>query len=396
MSLAKRIYIHFLIFLLIYVEFGYQMVVTAALPGRIRMLMILAAILPLLFKMKSIKISSIVFIFYLFILILINLVRDGSFEDSILLLIPIFIGFVIANSIKFLELIKAFKTVVLFLASYSLITFCISLLFPNVISSLPYLGRVYESQATMHNAFFSVCIYNSAIVRNYGITWEPGAFSILLCLALYCLLAFEDKLSKTKIIIVITAIVTTFSTMGYFVMAGILLAFMFKRKDKNVKARKLVVAVIVSFLILLIVLPSSITNVVFGKLSGLFSEGKGIDYTTQARLNAIKYPFLAFWSSPIIGVGYSEFSIINKTLCDGVAVNTILNWFAAMGMLLGVPCTFAYIKFVLQNAKYAQMSLLSKIILVVSAILLVSTESLLRISLIYILIFYAVKKELNI
>ena len=394
MSVLKRVYLHILVFTLIYIEFGYHMVVTGALSGSIRMLILLAVTFPLLFKIRSINRSSLALISYLLILILVNSVRDTSLENSILLFIPIFIGFVIASSVKFLDLVKVYNSIVVFLAAFSLVTFLISLVAPSIIASLPSLGYRLESQATIHNAFFSVCISNSEVLRNYGIAWEPGAFSILLCLSLYALLAFEDKVSKTKLIIIVAAIITTFSTMGYFVMAGILLSVMFRHKGTNNKVRNYVLMLTAVLLILLFVLPSSITDIVFEKLSGLFSEGEDVAYTTQARLNAIIYPFEAFCSSPFVGVGYDKFSIINKELCDGVATNTILNWFAAMGLLLGVPCTFCYMNFISKNAKHLRTSILGINILFIVAILLISTESLLRISLIYIMIFYGCQKKL--
>ena len=389
----KNIYLHVLVFTLIYIEFGYQMVVTGTVSGSIRMLILLAITFPLLFMIKSLSRASIALVSYLLVLTLLNSVRDTSPSNGILLFIPIFIGFVIASSVEFLDLVKVFNSIVVFLAAFSLATFLISLIFPNIIASLPSLGQVYDSRASMHNAIFSVCISNSEIVRNYGITWEPGAFSILLCLSLFSLLAFEKKLSKLKLSIIIIALLTTFSTMGYFVMAGILLAFSLKQRGTNNKIRNYAFLLLGSFILLIMVLPSSITDVVFEKLSGLFSEGEDVAYTTLARLNAITYPFEAFLSSPIIGVGYDKFSIINKELCDGVATNTILNWFASMGLLLGIPCTFAYIKFAVMNAKTAKINFLGKILIVISAVLLVSTESLLRISLIYVFMFYATKHK---
>lgn len=394
MTLAKKVYLHFLVFTLIYIEFGYQMVVTEALHGSIRMLILLASILPLIFVLRSIKRSSVMVILYLFAFVLLSSIRDASLNNSILLLIPIFVGFVIANSIEFADLAKAYTNVIVFLAGYSIVTFVLSLVFPSLIQKLPFLGYRYEFQATMHNAFFSVCISNSEAIRNYGIAWEPGAFALLLCISLYCLLAFERKINKAKLLIIIVALITTFSTMGYLVMLGILLSFMFSRKGGNVQAQKIVVIFLISFVILLLALPSSATEIVFGKLSGLFSDGNDVAYTTKARLNAIVYPFEAFCSSPIVGVGYDRFSYINQTLCNGVATNTIINWFAIGGSLLGIPCAYLYIKFILKISSQQKMSILSKLIITCSAIMMVSTESLLRISLMYVFVFYGCGNQL--
>lgn len=371
------------------------MVVAEALHGSVRILIILIAVMPLCFMMKSIQTSSVLLALYLFALVLLNSMRDASIANSIQLLIPICIGFVVANSINLPELVKVYNNVMVFLAAYSIITFVLALLFPAFIQMLPLLGYRLDTKATMHNALFSVCISNAENVRNYGITWEPGAFSVLLCVSLYSILAFEDRINRTKLLILVVAIITTFSTMGYIVMAGFFLAFMLKQKDGSKKVRKLIMIFACAFLVLLIVLPSSITDIVFGKLSGLFSEGKDMAYTTLARLNAIKYPFIAFCTSPIVGVGYDKFAEINRTLCDGVATNTILNWFAVMGALLGVPCAYYYTKLVLKVSTHAQLSMLGKIIILFSAIILVSTESLLRISLMYIFIFYGCSNQLR-
>ena len=137
-KITKTIYFHFLVFVLIYIEFGYQMVVAAVFPGSVRMLIILATTLPLIFMIKSIKISSIILFFYLFALILLNSIRDTSIDNSIMLLVPIFIGFLIANSIKLLDLAKIYNNIVVFLAAFSIITFLLSLSFPVLIHKLPF------------------------------------------------------------------------------------------------------------------------------------------------------------------------------------------------------------------------------------------------------------------
>ena len=96
----------------------------------------------------------------------------------------------------------------------------------------------------------------------------------------------------------------------------------------------------------------------------------------------------AFLSSPLFGVGYDKFSYINRTLCNGVATNTVINWFAVMGLFFGLPCIVGYLRTVLQVSNYAKLNLFAKILIIVASLLLISTESLLRISLVYTIIFY--------
>ena len=386
---VKKVYYRLLVFILIYIEFGYHMVVTSALPGNVRTLIIILITIPLLFsKRTSFSETAFVLFSYLGLVILLNMARDNAIGDLILLFVPLFIGFVVANRIDLRNAIDAFNDVIFFLACFSLITYSIALIFPSIIEKLPLLGQVYDSKATMHNAVFSVCISNASFIRNYGITWEPGAFSVLLCISLFTFVVVVRPIKIYKVIILLAAIITTFSTMGYFVAAGILALLLFREKY-NKSRWKVFVLFIVGVLGLFFILPDSARNVVFSKLEGLFGGGD-IAVTTQARINAIIYPFKAFLQSPFFGVGYEQFKIVNVTLCDGVATNTIINWFAVMGICFAIPCVVGYFKCIDTLLKWNKFSGVGRIMGIFLSILLVSTESLLRISLIYIVIFYGI------
>lgn len=392
MKKIKEIYLYVFVFALIYIEFGYQMVVENQMSGNTRILILLLLTIPLLGSAKKIGKKAICLFLYFLILILINVMRDGTFSNYILLFVPIYIGYVVAECIDFEKLVEVYVNIIAFLAMYSLIMFVFSLLIPGVIQNLPVLGYRLDTKALMHDAFFAVCISNSVFVRNYGIAWEPGAFALLLCVALYCLLVVRKEDKPYKTIIVIVTIITTFSTMGYFVMVCILFAVLNQKNILGKKQRMMIGVAVICMIIFVFRAPDSITDLVFSKLTGLFSNDKGnMAYTTQARLDAIKYPFKAFISSPLIGVGYEEFAYINKTFCNGVATNTILNWFAVMGCLFGMPCLYYYIKLIGGISKQYRLHRFGIMILIVAAMLLISTESLLRISMTYILMFYGCK-----
>ncbi len=142
-------------------------------------------------------------------------------------------------------------------------------------------------------------------------------------------------------------------------------------------------------------MPNTETDRVFSKLEGVMSSGGEVDNdSTQARINAIVYPVNAFFSSPIIGIGYNRFMSLALNECNGVATNTVLNWFAAMGIMLGLPCLIYYIRFVISTAKSRKVGTLALVVLIITSILLVSTESLFRISFIYVLVFYGCKTDL--
>lgn len=387
----KKVYLYCYLFILIYIEFGYKMVVANGLSGNARTMILLLFTMPVFFfkKQAYLNKSSVFLFFYLSIVIMLNVMRDSSYENYILLFVPIFIGFVISAFINIKTVISVFSNIMFFLAAYSLLIFAVALFSPGIIVQLPALGNRLDTAAIVHDALFAVVLSNAENVRNYGIAWEPGAFALLLCIAVFCDMNMPKKIPVKKVVVMILAIITTFSTMGYIVLAAILFSSLGKTKVMSKHSLGAVLGVFALLILIIYLLPDESRELVFSKLTGLFSDnGSNVSYTTQARLNAIEYPFEAFLSSPLFGVGYDKFSYINRTLCNGVATNTVINWFAVMGLFFGLPCIVGYLRTVLQVSNYAKLNLFAKILIIVASLLLISTESLLRISLVYTIIFY--------
>lgn len=380
MQKLKQLYIYILLFVCIYIEFGYAVVVANQISGTARSLILLLVSSPLLlFKPRHSNVSLILLLFSTAVVI-INTLRDNAIGDNFLLLLPIIIGFLIATRVPINVCIDKFCKLMYLLTIYSLILYFLCLLIPSLSSALPYLSNVYDSSASIHNGLFSVVISGASISRNYGITWEPGAFALLLCIATYCTLNCYKCPNKKHLVIFSLGIITTLSTMGYIVL---LMIFISKLNFKNKNRGIIIIVAIVSLIILQV---PFIQETVFGKLSGLGNPSNEMSETTEARLNAIVFPGAAFLRHPIFGVGYEDFKVINMTLCNSVATNTIINWFAIFGITLGIPFLLYYLR-----ATYAILNNKSSMFCVISicmaAILLVSTESLLRISLIYVIIF---------
>ena len=390
LSVWKRNYLYIFVFFAIYIEFGYSML-NGQLRGYIRMLILILLTIPLILSNANVKFPkrSILLFMLLTLLIIINVLRDGDLENNILLFIPIYFSFVTSTFIDGKHLIHVFCNLMLFLACFSLITYLLTLIAPNILRNLPILGYYGVSMKTVHNAFFSVCFPGAESPRNCGIAWEPGAFALLLCVAAFFEIVFTPKIHFIKVVIITATIITTFSTMGYLVLAGIYIIAMQKRNVEIQHSRKNVFLLVVLIAACVFLLWATMYDVAFSKLEGLLSDSsRGTAYTTQARINAIVFPFRAFLHSPIFGVGYSAFSIVNTVECNSVATNTIMNWFCLMGITFGLPCSFYYFRCVASGIRYLNLKPFASVILIVSSVLLISTESLLRISLVYILIFY--------
>lgn len=135
--------------------------------------------------------------------------------------LKILIAFYIANKIGKDFKIYFFETMV-FLSSLSLLFYTFNLLGFN--SGIE-IGR-----------HFSLILYDSFIepgdiIRNNGPFWEPGAFAGYIILLLLLFLDNKDYLLKNKVslVIIIVALLTTYSTTGYVAFFWLILAFNFKK-----------------------------------------------------------------------------------------------------------------------------------------------------------------------
>lgn len=381
-------YCYAIIFLLIYLEWGYAPVIAQNIPGTVKTALMIIGVLPLcLFKSFRIHEKAIMLFISLTLIIIISAMRDVEIGNSILLFVPIFCAFIFTSAYSAEMVIKVFGNIITFLSAYSLIIYSLAWIAPSLISSFPLLPNTFNTP--IHNLGLAVMPTGVSVIRNYGITWEPGAFALLLCLAIYSQIVGYNNLPKNKIIINIIALITTLSTMGFIVLAAIILLTRFRTNaGSNSKSSAILLLLFISITIFFVIETSTeLYEVVFAKLSG-FSLDEENPETTQARINAVIYPGEAFLSAPLFGVGYDVFSIINKNLCNDVATNTIVNWFAILGLVFGLPCSYFYFRAILKASSYLNLSLLFKTVLIMAFALLISTESLLRISLIYVIIFY--------
>lgn len=386
-----NVYAHVLLFGLIFLEWSFSALVAWKIPGLVTVAAIMCLFSPLLLFAKMVELDKGNLILFLLIMAmtLFSCLRDGDLSNNLLLLAAVLAGYLVSVFFSPEEFARVFGNVVQLLAAVSLPVFTLSVLAPNLIDRLPLLASSYMDQAgaQVHNAFFAVGITHSMASRNCGITWEPGAFSILICVALYLAFLFPRKGNTSRIILLVITELTTLSTMGIAVMCAILL--LMHSGDKSVK-KSVVVAVVVMALLAASAfgLMDYILNALFSKLEGLVSGSQALSVTTQDRLNAVIYPLSAFADAPVFGVGYTEFLEININQCNGVATNTFANWFALMGCIYGMPCALFYFRAVYKGLKRLHANWIVAFTVIGASILMLSTEDLIRISLVYVIVFY--------
>lgn len=386
-----NVYAHVLLFGLIFLEWSFSALVAWKIPGLVTVAAIMCLFSPLLLFAKMVELDKGNLILFLLIMAmtLFSCLRDGDLSNNLLLLAAVLAGYLVSVFFSLEEFARVFGNVVQLLAAVSLPVFTLSVLAPNLIDRLPLLASSYMDQAgaQVHNAFFAVGITHSMASRNCGIAWEPGAFSILICVALYLAFLFPRKGNTSRIILLVITELTTLSTMGIAVMCAILLLMHYG--DKSVK-KSVVVAVVVMALLAASAfgLMDYILNALFSKLEGLVSGSQALSVTTQDRLNAVIYPLSAFADAPVFGVGYTEFLEININQCNGVATNTFANWFALMGCIYGMPCALFYFRAVYKGLKRLHANWIVALTVIGASILMLSTEDLIRISLVYVIVFY--------
>ena len=185
------------------------------------------------------------------------------------------------------------------------------------------------------------------IVRNCGCAWEPGLFSVMINIAILFNI-FQNKkiIFNKRLIILLIALITTFSTTGY-VMGIVIFAgyYLFGRKISFAK-RAIYIALISVGVIYIYNLPfmsEKINNDADTEsfstevASYVYYEKEGRSYTT-GRFEGIALDFINFKDKPILGYGImrEDSYIYNNVSPAIITSNGITKPFAMYGIILGV------------------------------------------------------------
>ena len=386
LGLARIAVMYISLFLLFFFDSGFYPVLN--MQGTLVLLVDLAAIAGLIIASGVIlKIKKRLFFFYVaFItIVIVSGLCFSNIKQTTIVVICITIGFAVVNFLTYERFVKIYKEMMLFLSVFSLFTLALWFIAPSVITALP-VAR--QTTATYYNAIFSIVSSSTYSTRNIGMFWEPGAYAIFLNIALLFEMT-DKKQSLIKMLIFMLTIVTTLSTLGIICLANLVLVYIFG-KEENIPHYKrnkfIVLAISVATAVYIFYHGDYFIYHVFGKLTNNTDSYTNI--STSTRINAIIYPFKAFKESPFVGVGLNEFLRISREYCDSMATCTFLNWLAIygiFGLIFVIPCVNIFLK----HGK----TLISKIGLLIFAVLLFSTEAFLTIGFVYILVFYGIQKN---
>ena len=117
----------------------------------------------------------------------------------------------------------------------------------------------FNNDVFANNLFFSI-ESDGAMYRNSGFAWEPKGFANFLILAIIINSVMYDFKINKKMIILIIALITTFSTVGYIILFTSFAGFLFI--NNKIKIYYAVIAFIVFSIILI-----SENDFIFDKVS---------------------------------------------------------------------------------------------------------------------------------
>lgn len=200
--------------------------------------------------------------------------------------------------VYYINIIYFFTLISLFFYTFSFVPGFIEYFINNV---APYFKSPFVEESTFYKTEPSIIIFcfEDTLLsdhRNSGPFWEPGAFSVFLCIALLFNIIRTGKIFNKKGIVLIIGILTTLSTAGYIALAAIFGGFYtIKRGFLN----KIMV-------VLLVIL----SGYLFSRLDFLEQKiNKNIDLaeeTTSSRFGSALADYRLFIESPIVGWGRGD------------------------------------------------------------------------------------------
>lgn len=142
------------------------------------------------------------------------------------------VGFLIRVSVAFLAVMairdfwKVYVDVMAWLAAIALIVYFAWEFGTKVEGWFAPLSIYYgeeSTQATPIFHFMEATVRGSELARNSGMFWEPGAFAGYICLALLILVLTKDYSRYWRHLVLISGLLTTFSTTGYVAFFALLM-----------------------------------------------------------------------------------------------------------------------------------------------------------------------------
>ncbi len=332
---------------------------------------------------------------------LVGMTAITNFEFSVKYgyeILLLLLGFVLVQCIDVKDVIDAFIKVMLILSIISLVVFVIGYLDTSKFEIFSTINNT--SDMKFYNLIVAVYFYSDpyGALRNYSIFREPGVFALFLILALILEMKKSKDLKPYRLMLLCTAIISTFSTAGIIVLAIALVAFFLTNlKVKELNEKKLML--VAYFLILLTFFVTFLdygkfVRMLFDKLfNGSGSTGSRTDSFILNCMLIAKRPF-----SIIFGGGFKyveeEFTVISE-LYSGAGIhntNTLFKMYAIHGLPYGAFIGFFSIIFLTKKSNFK----FDNLVYVLCVFLMTCNEEIIMNVLIYYLLFSSIKNVFGV
>lgn len=286
--------------------------------------------------------------FLLFVLAAISYIVNGEDPKYFVILCSYFVlSIFFTLFIDFKTFANTYVKVMHVIALASLVLYVINMLAPAVLEILPTVKNVLGLQA--HTVFISISPING---RNYGMFWEPGAFQTFLAFALLVEFLILKSKNKFRIISLIAALITTFSTTGYIALILIVVAITASAIFDNSDKKNLLItlsAILIFFYAATQIIAEfypHLDHTLFGKIRDFISQDFEEYSSLGVRYNSFFGAFEIFKQNILTGVGNTNFrSQFLNLFGHTMTTCTPMNWFAMFGTGYGVLSFYSFIKF---------------------------------------------------
>lgn len=340
------------LFLLIFLTSSFTVTCDAISSGATILLWIILLIMSVFVNRFLQKKVFIIYIVIVWLYIASTIVNKQDLVVQMKILFGITVAMIFVNAFDNKEIKKAFVNIIFGISAISIPFYFLSIMVPSIFA-------FSYTPGTSGRAFYNLFFYGYMIGsnRNSGLFWEPGAYATFLNLALFLILndnSLEIEKKYTKLIVCLSALLTTFSTAGFGTFALVLIIYL--ANNEVSKRQKVFITICIVILIVFSlgyyyeeIFISG--NGVFGKLKfyvehmNYYSSGETTS-STSVRIYSILKPLEVFLENPIFGVGNSNLQSMTAAYTKGAITCTFVNWFAINGFLYGVLIILGYIKLI--------------------------------------------------
>lgn len=349
-------------------------------------LLLFLFVLAVIFFSKKRTINKIAFIHLLLLLIylilLLFLHKDTvSLNSYFGMMLRIVIGFFIINIVEEEVYINKYIDIVFIMCIISLFFYVIGILNPNYVMNLPILYDdvgTYFSTNNLHVYLRGV----QGIFRNSGVFWEPGAFQVIINVAIFFQIYYLRNMNKLKLIIFCITIFSTMSTAGITILLLIYISIFDKIKSR-MKYMYVLSAILIG------IFTGFIEQKIFSKYDVNSSNGGSLN----ARLSAVQAEFEIIKEAPILGVGFEQYE---KRFAEEMkrfeknegSSNSFTSLLALNGTIYFIIFIFYFVIFLIKISN----RILEQIVILLSTIIMLSAEAFLLKLLFVIFMFYGSKK----